>query len=499
MSAPNETVKSPVPESPTTVRPLEMDDDDLQDGVGEDLKSPTITATATATTTATAAPSAQKPTSLPSPLPSSPVPSGAPASVSSVSSPSPSITGPSTTAADQAPPSKPPRPMSEAQKNELLLREAFPTVDLPVIKAVLTASGGNVDRAFHALLQMTDPDAANDDVAEEEVAPPPQPPRPSGLRKYMTQLESDELYARQLAEQYDNAGAYESRTHSQNPSARGQSLKPNEMYDRDHSFIDDDLPVIKENLRKGFLETQTKVNSWISTMKKKLDEALDEEDDHAGSSSQPQRFGGIAYGRRPGQARRSGDYERYDADPQVITDDFAGMKLAADGTPIRDAGSRQSPAATSNVFRPPPPQKSPVGRKVAFREEIDEIDAYNSSPPRARMSKDGFTGTPLTSPSALTTSGNGSGNGGANGSGSGLSSPAIKTSKWQPLSPSEMTPVTENDPFTLGDSDDERDTHNGRKDSVIKMEDKEENDAERLRKATTEAMADSLVDEPKKA
>lgn len=49
-------------------------------------------------------------------------------------------------------PVKPPRPVSEAQQNETILKEAFPTVEQSVIKAVLRASGGKVEPAFHALL-----------------------------------------------------------------------------------------------------------------------------------------------------------------------------------------------------------------------------------------------------------------------------------------------------------------------------------------------------------
>lgn len=56
------------------------------------------------------------------------------------------------TAADGAPPPKPPRPMTEAQKNETILREAFPSVDVAVVKAVLRASGGQAEPAFNALL-----------------------------------------------------------------------------------------------------------------------------------------------------------------------------------------------------------------------------------------------------------------------------------------------------------------------------------------------------------
>jgi hypothetical protein len=100
------TVES-VPESPTTARPLDLDDDDVQESgvLGDDGKPTTAAATATS----------QTPT-------------------------------------NEAAPPKPPRPLTEAQKNELILKEAFPTVDQGIIKAVLRASGGNVEPAFNALL-----------------------------------------------------------------------------------------------------------------------------------------------------------------------------------------------------------------------------------------------------------------------------------------------------------------------------------------------------------
>lgn len=135
----------------------------------------------------------------------------------------------------------------------------------------------------------------------------------------MSQLEADELYARQLAEHYDNVGAYEARTSSLNRN-RGQRHD-----EAEHSFIDDDLPVIRENLRKGFLETQTKVNGWITNIRKKIEENFDESEEATQRQGQPFRRSGEA-------SRRSGDYERYDADPQVLSDDFAGMRFSSDGS-----------------------------------------------------------------------------------------------------------------------------------------------------------------------
>jgi predicted nucleotidyltransferase len=55
---------------------------------------------------------------------------------------------------EEAPPAKPPRPMDPQIQNVATLKEAFPSIDEKVIKAVLTASGGQLEPAFNALLGM---------------------------------------------------------------------------------------------------------------------------------------------------------------------------------------------------------------------------------------------------------------------------------------------------------------------------------------------------------
>lgn len=172
---------------------------------------------------------------------------------------------------------------------------------------------------------MSDPDAVR------EPTPPPQPPRPQVQRVGSTpqsQLEADEQYARQLAEHY--GGGWSNEPRSGMPRGRQQTgLKPNQTNEENYSFIDDDLPVIKENLRKGFLETQNKVNGWITNLKKRIDG-----EDEEGPASQGYNSGSSAQyrSRRSGDGRQSGDYGRYDADPQVLSDDFAGIQLNADGS-----------------------------------------------------------------------------------------------------------------------------------------------------------------------
>lgn len=406
-----------------------------------------------------------------------------------------------TAPAEEMAPSQPPRPLTTQQKNEQILREAFPSIDAAVIKAVLAASGGQIDPAFNALLGkelsslsnsntatpqrqyvnhcpllgMSDPDAVQNEPPREP-APPPKPPRPAN-RQPLSQMEADELYARQLAEHYDNAGAYEARTTNRSPAGpyrrQATGLKPNEMYDREHNFIDDDLPVITENIRKGFIETQTKVNSWFTNLKKKIDGEYDSEEDET-QPSKHRPHGGP--GRRSGEgSRQSTDYHRYDADPQVLSDDFAGMRLNPDGsvyhlsipsiaTTDKLLGSVQDHPSNNTSLNKPLPGANfakPDGRKVAFRENVEDISPYDASP--KIPPKD-----------------------------SAASPPPSKQSKWQPLSTIEPNPIAENDPFSLGDSEDEKDVKGGSKD--IKLE-----DAERLKAATADAMADSLVGSSAKA
>ena len=177
---------------------------------------------------------------------------------------------------------------------------------------------------------MSDPDAVR------EPTPPPQPPRPAAPRSGSTpqsQLEADEQYARQLAEHYGGGwGGDGQRGDGPRRQQTGLRPGPNDQQ-KERSFIDDDLPIIGENLKKGFLETQSKVNGWITTLKKRIDGEDDDDMSHqgynAGQSSNAQYRS-----RRSNDGRQSGDYNRYDADPQVLSDDFAGMQMNSDGSKL---------------------------------------------------------------------------------------------------------------------------------------------------------------------
>ncbi|KAF1992879.1 hypothetical protein P154DRAFT_583358 [Amniculicola lignicola CBS 123094] len=329
------------------------------------------------------------------------------------------------------PPPKPPRPMNPQQQAETTLIEAFPDIDAKVVKAVLVASGGKVEPAFNALLSMSDP------TFQAEEAPPPQPPRPSQPK---TQLEADEQYARQLAQHYESAQGgqygYGSRERGNPPTHRQRQqtgLKPNELYDdREHSFFDDDLPEIKKNIEQGFLQTQTKVNKWITDFRKKFEgEDDDDYNSQAQASQQRQNLGPSTheqlYGiRKSAEMRRSSDRDRYDSDNRVLGDDFEQLELRDnDGQP---RSSR--PLANPDLFKPTPLAPPQSGA-------VDEGDALYRNPSPNHQS------------------------GG-------------RTKKWQPLTSVAPNPEPDDhDPFSLGDSDEED----------AKTKDVKAEDTERLKNA----------------
>lgn len=173
---------------------------------------------------------------------------------------------------------------------------------------------------FAYQIGMSDPDAA------QHEAPPPQPPRPEQQRspQARSQLEADEAYARRLAEHYQSQEYTRSRQQQPRPQYAQQGQSPNQQgyyeEDRERSFIDDDLPIIRDNIRKGFVETQSKFNTFFTNLKKQID-GEDEDEPPPPPPRRPAQPGGADY------VRRSGDHARYDADPQVLGDDFTALQL----------------------------------------------------------------------------------------------------------------------------------------------------------------------------
>lgn len=335
--------------------------------------------------------------------------------------------------ATEIPPAKPPRPMSPQQQATNTLIEAFPGTDPKVVKAILIASDWNVEKAFTSLLSMSDPNF------KDEEAPPPKPPRPT--QQPRSQVEQDEIYARQLAEHYQSQ-AYDSRSRGDPRQSRQQQQREAHEEDDQGFFNKEDVDEIRRNLEQGFDETKKTLTGWFNNFKKKLDGEPDKYDEYGNEvyrHDQRQNFGpsqsdqlrGI---RRSAEARRSADHNRYDNDNRMLGDDFEALELRDDEAQSHQRSTR--PLANPDLFKPTPvspPQSGPV----------DEVDALYRNP----------------SP---------------NGQQTGVTGNKAGGKKWQPLTSVAPHPESdEHDPFSLGDSDDEE----------AKTKDIKAEDTERLKKA----------------
>ncbi|KAK9325825.1 hypothetical protein V1517DRAFT_313624 [Lipomyces orientalis] len=341
-----------------------------------------------------------------------------------------------TTDDETPPPPPPPRPLSPFSQAQKTLKEAFPNIDENVIKAVLIASGGQVQPAFNALLSMSDPGFK-----------PDLPARPTGKKEQLSQsaqLEADEEYARRLAaelnggsqhkssrrqqaRQQDDASSYERRSDQRYRRSQTSGYNGNDYYqdsgDKNWSFFDDDLPVIKENLVQGFNETRARVNEWVANFKKKLDGDDNPSTDYYASAGSGRAYSSTA--RPTSYNYRIGRQSSYDNDPTELDGNFSHLNLV-------DNTSDKPPPKPSRPLMNPELYKTRSPTDATSRQPIleDDEDLYTSSAP------------PLPSRSSMSTRS--------------PTSPNRNSSKWEPLKAVEPTP--DKDPFFIGDSDDEEKT-----------------------------------------
>lgn len=190
-------------------------------------------------------------------------------------------------------------------------------MDSKVIKAVLVASGGQVEPAFNALLGtkihltpapsfhylrrdknahvhnvgMSDPN-----FKEEEETPPAQPPRPTTQQ---LQEQEDERLARQMYahERAAMERATQRQRQQEQPYNADSSSEPDYSFEglfrlrlptssflsgnaepslrervvADQMCYSDDFAAFRENVKQGFNTTQTKFNKWMTDFRKRLD------------------------------------------------------------------------------------------------------------------------------------------------------------------------------------------------------------------------------------
>ena len=187
----------------------------------------------------------------------------------------------------------------QPSENPLLkqLKEAFPTMEEKYIKAVIIASRGALDPAFNALLFLSDPASGIDIPLPSKE---PSPALNSQSRRKLTQLEQDELLAKQLNDQYNSKSkhrkgsatsrrgrgsdvnysaepipfddAAERQRHNDRVHDRRRRLQQEgefnpETYQDDDSwgqFVDRDLPEITANVNQTLQETASNVRNWFN-------------------------------------------------------------------------------------------------------------------------------------------------------------------------------------------------------------------------------------------
>lgn len=220
-------------------------------------------------------------------------------------------------------PPKPARPLSPFAEKQLILTEAFPSIEVNVVRAILIAAQGQLDPAFNGLLSLTDSAYEVDESQFETVSqPPPRSATPRGQQRtqerQQTQMEEDERLAQMLAGEERGIASGQHRTRGGYP---GQ-----EPVD-DRSFFDDDLPQIKETFTKGFNETKDKVNSWLGNFRKKMD--------GESSNAFPAGGSGTSDGVGSYQPNRTTRARFYDGEPDYI--DFQGIKLNDNDEPAPPA------------------------------------------------------------------------------------------------------------------------------------------------------------------
>lgn len=187
-----------------------------------------------------------------------------------------------------------PEPPKTPLENPILtqLKEAFPNVDEKYVKAVIIASCGALDPAFNALLFLSDPESGADIELPTQPLQQKAPELP--LRRKQTQVEQDELLARQLDEEFNkNRHQHRERNPARQISAQErearrqrirerhrrnqQPLSPQEereLYGDDEDswaqFMEKELPELKEKANRSIQETATKLNGWLSGFRKNI-------------------------------------------------------------------------------------------------------------------------------------------------------------------------------------------------------------------------------------
>ncbi|KAG4303447.1 hypothetical protein PCANB_000289 [Pneumocystis canis] len=149
-----------------------------------------------------------------------------------------------------------------------VLKDAFPGIDEKIINAILIASQGSIGPAFEALLSITDSNYQLEPLKQNTIN---NTKISDNMRDY--QIQNDYNYACHLSYMMEQ----QSNVMNTRPSQYNNK--------KEHSFINDELPIIRENLKHSFDDAKVKVSNFFSNIKKRINNDISYNEKMQDSSS----------------------------------------------------------------------------------------------------------------------------------------------------------------------------------------------------------------------
>ncbi|CCJ30917.1 unnamed protein product [Pneumocystis jirovecii] len=138
-----------------------------------------------------------------------------------------------------------------------ILKDAFPGIEEKMLNAILIASQGSIESAFDALLSITDSNYKPGPLKQISYNNADIP------NDVQHQIENDFKYAYNLSQigLQENENAKNTRYLYHNAK-------------KERTFINDELPIIRENLKQGFDNAKAKMSVFFSNIKKRINEDI---------------------------------------------------------------------------------------------------------------------------------------------------------------------------------------------------------------------------------
>ncbi|KAI8068093.1 hypothetical protein BC940DRAFT_333299 [Gongronella butleri] len=225
------------------------------------------------------------------------------------------------------------------------LRDAFPTLDVDIIQAILATHGGNVEQAFDSLLSMSDPNYQ------------PAPSSDGELAKSQ-QEKDDEALARQLASEYDQQ--------------LRQQQQQQQQQDSGFNF-EQELPVIKERVMEAGAAAKKKLMGFYNSF---MEQSNNNAPGTATSSQQPS----AQQSRYQPADRLANDLANVnisDRQPEVEDDAAFARRLALEDAQLeRLAAQRRRQEQAGKA----PATTSPTNTKTRIEDDEDEQEVTFTTP-----------------------------------------------------------------------------------------------------------------------